>query len=181
MISSTCTFTANTRSSMAWGAPAHWRNAPPNWGSLRLALTDHGVMHGAIEFSRHVREAGVKPLLGVEAYLTTSLADPWSGRDPEQDRSRYHLLLLAENMTGYRNLLKICSARRRWTATITGRASTPTIWPRNSEGLICTSGCLAAELPTLFKNGDERQALERLHWYQRCLRPGPLVRRVPGT
>ena len=66
-------------------------------------------MHGAIEFVRAARKAGVKPLLGVEAYLT-QYGRPMGGRDPEQDRNRHHLLLLAENMTGYRNLLQICSA-----------------------------------------------------------------------
>ena len=132
-------------------------------GQPALALTDHGTMHGAIEFVRATRKAGVKPLLGVEAYLT-QYGRPMGGRDPEQDRRRHHLLLLAENMTGYRNLLQICSS-----AQIDGYYYRPRIdadyLAAHSEGLICTSGCLAAELPTLLKNGQDAKAVERLQWY----------------
>jgi len=96
-------------------------------GQPALALTDHGVMHGAIEFARAARQAGVRPLLGVEAYLTP-YGRPMTGRDPERDKSRYHLLLLAENMTGYRNLLKLCSDAQ-FDGYYYGRASTPNTWP----------------------------------------------------
>jgi DNA polymerase-3 subunit alpha len=133
-------------------------------GQPALALTDHGVMHGAIEFARAAKGAGVKPLIGVEAYLT-QFGRPMGGRDSERDKDRYHLLLLAENMTGYRNLLKLCSD-----AQFDGYYYKPRIdaeyLAANNEGLICTSGCLASELPTLLKNGDERTALERLQWYR---------------
>ena len=133
-------------------------------GQPALALTDHGVMHGAIEFVRACRGAQVKPILGVEAYLT-HFGRPKEGRDPELDKSRYHLLLLAENMTGYRNLLQICSASQ-----LDGYYYRPRIdadyLASHSEGLICTSGCLAAELPSLLKTGQESKALERLQWYK---------------
>ena len=77
-------------------------------GQPALALTDHGVMHGAIEFFRNCKKNGVKPIIGVEAYLTPhgrSMRDT----DANKDKVRHHLLLLAQNMTGYKNLLKICS------------------------------------------------------------------------
>jgi len=77
-------------------------------GQPALALTDHGAMHGAIEFARACKKEGVKPILGVEAYITQH-GRPMTGRDSELDKSRHHLLLLAENLTGYRNLLQICS------------------------------------------------------------------------
>ncbi len=93
---------------MGWAASAALAKRAAELGQPALALTDHGVMHGAIEFARAARSAGVKPLIGVEAYLT-SYGRPMSGRDVEKDKNRYHLLLLAENMAGYRNLLKICS------------------------------------------------------------------------
>ena len=102
------------------------------------------------------------------------------GRDPELDKNRYHLLLLAENMTGYRNLLQICSD-----AQLDGYYYRPRIdadyLAATAEGLICTSGCLAAELPTLLKNGQEAKALERLQWYRDVFGARPLVRRVPGA
>ncbi len=138
-------------------------------GQPALALTDHGTMHGAIEFVRAARKAGVKPLLGVEAYLTR-YGRPMGGRDPEQDRNRHHLLLLAENMTGYRNLLQICSS-----AQMDGYYYRPRIdadyLAAHSEGLICTSGCLSAELPTLLKNGQDAKAVERLQWYRDVFGP----------
>ncbi|HEX9076219.1 MAG TPA: PHP domain-containing protein, partial [Anaerolineae bacterium] len=72
-----------------------------------LALTDHGSMFAAIEFYDACKAKGVKPIIGVEAYLARrSMKD----RDAKEDRSSYHLLLLAENNEGYQNLLKLVSA-----------------------------------------------------------------------
>jgi DNA polymerase-3 subunit alpha len=138
-------------------------------GQPALALTDHGVMHGAIEFVRAARAAGVKPILGVEAYLTQH-GRPMGGRDPDLDKNRYHLLLLAENMTGYRNLLRICSDAQSGGYYYRPRVDADYL-AAHSEGLICTSGCLAAELPTLLKNGQEAKALKRLQWYKDVFGP----------
>ena len=77
-------------------------------GQPALALTDHGVMHGAIEFFRACRDNDIKPIIGVEAYQTT-WGRPMGGRDPQLDKENYHLLMMAQNMTGYRNLLKIAT------------------------------------------------------------------------
>ena len=138
-------------------------------GQPALALTDHGAMHGAIEFARACKKEGIKPILGVEAYITQH-GRPMTGRDSELDKERHHLLLLAENLTGYRNLLQICSA-----AQFDGYYYRPRIdadyLARHKEGLICTSGCLAAELPTLLKNGRVDKAVERLHWYRDIFGP----------
>ena len=71
-----------------------------------LALTDHGTMHGTIQFYRACREQEVKPIIGVESYVASRRL---SNKDPNLDRDRYHLLLLAQNQTGYKNLLKIVS------------------------------------------------------------------------
>lgn len=135
-----------------------------NLGQPALALTDHGVMHGAIEFARVARNANIKPLLGVEAYIT-QFGRPMSGRDAERDKGRHHLLLLAQDITGYRNLLRLCTD-----AQVNGYYYRPRVdadyLAAHSEGLICTSGCLAAELPTLIRNGQQRLALERLQWYR---------------
>jgi DNA polymerase III subunit alpha len=138
-------------------------------GQKAMALTDHGTMHGAIEFSRACRGLGIKPLLGVEAYIT-QWGRPMTGQEGELDRPRHHLLLLAENMTGYRNLLKICTD-----AQLKGYYYRPRIdaeyLASHSEGLICTSGCLAAELPTLIKSGREHLAVDRLMWYRDVFGP----------
>ena len=137
-------------------------------GQPALALTDHGVMHGAIEFFRNCKKHGVKPIIGVEAYLTL-YGRPMSGTDPNKDKNRHHLLLLAQNMTGYKNLLKICSD-----AQLNGYYYRPRIdaayLAAHAEGLICTTGCMAAEIPYLLNAEDGRPpqpelALERLRWY----------------
>jgi DNA polymerase-3 subunit alpha len=133
-----------------------------------LALTDHGTMHGAVEFFRNCKKYGVKPIIGVEAYLTHDMRS-MTLSDPNKDKIRHHLLLLAQNMTGYKNLLKICSD-----AQLHGYYYRPRIDPdylaAHSEGLICTTGCMAAEIPWLLNPEDGRppqpeKALERLRWY----------------
>jgi DNA polymerase III subunit alpha len=126
-----------------------------------LAITDHGTMFGVMHFYKAANEAGIKPIIGMEAYLA---ARGMSDRDSKLDKKSSHLLLLAENETGYRNLLKIASA-----AQLEGFYYYPRIdrefLARNSEGLICTSGCLAAEVPRLIADGQPEEALRRLDWY----------------
>jgi DNA polymerase-3 subunit alpha len=138
-------------------------------GQPALAITDHGVMHGAIDFVRACKKEGVRPILGVEAYIT-QFGRSMTGRDSERDKGRHHLLLLAENMTGYRNLLQICSD-----AQFAGYYYRPRVdaeyLAAHSEGLICTSGCLAAELPALLRNGRTDLAVERLQWYRDVFGP----------
>ncbi len=137
-------------------------------GQPALALTDHGVMHGAIEFFRNCKKAGIKPIIGVEAYLTP-YGRTMQDRDSNKDKVRHHLLLLAQNMTGYKNLLKICSD-----AQLQGYYYRPRIdadyLAAHAEGLICTTGCMAAEIPWLLNGSEGRppqedKALERLRWY----------------
>ena len=72
-----------------------------------VAITDHGTMFGVMDFYKAAVGEGVKPIIGVEAYMA---ARGMQDRDSKLDRSSYHLLLLAENETGYRNLLRISSA-----------------------------------------------------------------------
>ncbi|MBN1220228.1 MAG: DNA polymerase III subunit alpha [Anaerolineae bacterium] len=137
-------------------------------GQPALALTDHGVMHGVIEFSRNCKKYGVKPIIGVEGYITLH-GRSMTGRDPNADKTRHHLLLLAQNMAGYKNLLKICSD-----AQLEGYYYRPRIdadyLAAHADGLICTTGCMAAEIPWLLNSTEgrppqEEKALERLQWY----------------
>jgi DNA polymerase-3 subunit alpha len=137
-------------------------------GQPALALTDHGAMHGAVEFFRNCKKHGVKPIIGVEAYLTHD-GRSMTLTDPNKDKIRHHLLLLAQNMTGYKNLLKICSD-----AQLKGYYYRPRIdsdyLAAHAEGLICTTGCMAAEVPWLLNPDDGRppqpeKALDRLRWY----------------
>lgn len=130
-------------------------------GMPAVAITDHGAMYGVIDFFNAAQAAGVKPIIGLEAYLAPRRMQD---RDPKIDRAAYHLLLLAENETGYRNLLRIASA-----AQLEGFYQYPRIdrefLAAHAEGLIATSGCLAAEVPqTLLKLGPEA-AQRILDWY----------------
>ncbi|WP_372814201.1 DNA polymerase III subunit alpha, partial [Paenibacillus sp.] len=111
-------------------------------GMKALALTDHGVMYGAIPFYKACKAKGIKPIIGCEMYFTTgSLRNKGS----RQEQPIYHLLLLAKNMTGYQNLMKLCSI-----AHLEGFHYKPRIdlehLDRHSEGLICTSACLGSEV-----------------------------------
>jgi DNA polymerase III subunit alpha len=126
-----------------------------------VAITDHGTMFGVIDFYKAAKEAGVKPIIGVEAYMAArGMAD----RDPKVDRSSYHLLLLAENEIGYRNLLKISSA-----AQLDGFYYYPRIdhdfLAAHSEGIICTTGCMSAEIPRALLNDNPEEAVRRMNWY----------------
>ena len=126
-----------------------------------LALTDHGTMFGVVDFFNTARTAGVKPIIGVEAYMA---ARGMKDRDPQYDKRSAHLLLLAENETGYKNLLKIASA-----AQLEGFYYFPRIdhdfLAGHAEGLICTSGCMSAEVPRLIHQGNLDSARRQLDWY----------------
>ena len=127
-----------------------------------LGITDHGVMFGVMDFYTACVDAGIKPVVGMEAYLATrSMHD----RDPRLDRSPYHMLLLAKDMTGYQNLLKMASA-----AQLEGHYYRPRIdkefMSAHAEGVIATSGCLAAEIPRMVANGDDQGARDLIGWYQ---------------
>jgi DNA polymerase-3 subunit alpha len=130
-------------------------------GMPALALTDHGTMFGVIDFYNAASNAGIKPIIGVEAYLA---ARNMRERDPQQDKRSSHLLLLAENETGYRNLLKIASA-----AQMEGFYYFPRIdhdfLASHTEGLICTSGCMSAEIPRLIQQENLEAARRQMDWY----------------
>ncbi len=126
-----------------------------------LGITDHGVMFGVMDFYRACVEEDITPVVGMEAYLATRAMHD---RDPRLDRSPYHMLLLARNMTGYQNLLKMASA-----AQLEGHYYRPRIdkefMAAHAEGIIATSGCLAAEIPRMVANGDDEGARELIGWY----------------
>ncbi len=112
-------------------------------GMPAIALTDHGTMYGVVEFYKAAKAVGVKPIIGLESYLS---ARGMRDKDAKLDKHSHHLLLLAENETGYHNLLSIASA-----AQLEGFYYSPRIdhdfLATHAEGLIATTGCLAAEVP----------------------------------
>ena len=132
-------------------------------GHSALALTDHGVMHGAIEFFRAAKSADIKPIIGVEAYQTR-WQRPMGGRDPQLDKENYHLLLLAKDMSGYGNILKIVSDSHTKGFYYKPRVDHDFL-ASHAKGIVCTTGCLGAEVPHLLMQGKEQEAYERLGWY----------------
>ena len=129
-------------------------------GQPALALTDHGAMHGVDRVLRApAKKEGIKPLFGVEAYIT-QFGRPMMGRDAELDKGRHHLLLLAAEHDRLPQPAPDLHGRPVGRLLLPARASTPNYLAAHSEGLICTSGCLAAELPTLLKNGQEEKAVD---------------------
>ncbi|MCL5097364.1 MAG: DNA polymerase III subunit alpha [Candidatus Omnitrophica bacterium] len=132
-----------------------------------LAITDHGALYGVIEFFNAAKEAGIHPVIGVEAYLASrSMRD----RDPDEDKKSSHLLLLAENPTGYQNLLRIASA-----AQLEGFYYFPRIdrdfLAAHAEGLIATTGCLSAEVPRAILRENLPDAKAKLDWYYEVFGP----------
>ncbi|MCL4338937.1 DNA polymerase III subunit alpha [Patescibacteria group bacterium] len=129
-------------------------NRAKQLGMDSLAITDHGAMYGAVKFFLKAREAGIKPIIGVEAYQAArSRFDKQQGLDSDQ----YHLILLAENNTGYQNLMKLVTH-----ANLEGYYYKPRIDLQilrdHSEGLICLSGCLNGEVPHLLATNQVEQA-----------------------
>ncbi|WP_068619917.1 DNA polymerase III subunit alpha, partial [Paenibacillus tuaregi] len=124
------------------------------FGMKALALTDHGVMYGAIPFYKLCLAHGIKPILGCEAYFT---AGSRKERGSRKDQPIYHLILLAKNMTGYKNLMKLISMGH-----LEGFHYKPRIdWEileKYSEGIIALSACLGGEIPQHLLNGRNEEA-----------------------
>ncbi|GAC1447107.1 MAG: DNA polymerase III subunit alpha [Ktedonobacterales bacterium] len=133
-------------------------------GMDALALTDHGGMYGSIEFYKQARAAGIKPILGVEGYLAPSI---------EEKTGRYeynHLLLLARDQVGYRNLLKLTSIAHTRGYHYRPRVDKKVL-AQHAEGLIVTSGCLSGEIPELLLKGDINAARSAIKWYRDVFGP----------
>jgi DNA polymerase-3 subunit alpha len=134
-----------------------------------IAVTDHGVMFGALGFYEAARAHGITPILGVEAYVA-----PGSrfDREPGENEEKYHhLTLLARNEAGYRNLLKLVSS-----AHLEGFYHRPRmdkqLLAEHAEGLICLSGCLSSELSKLLLAGQESRASDVAAAYRDIFGPG---------
>ncbi len=121
------------------------------FGMEHVAITDHGVMYGVLEWYKAARAHDLNPVIGVEAYVARKTIDDRS------DRSPYHMVLLAENERGYRNLLKLSSR-----ASLEGFYYRPRIdldmLNEHREGLICTSACLQGPLAANFRAGNTDEA-----------------------
>lgn len=131
-------------------------------GMDALAITDHGVMFGVVDFYKSCKKAGIKPIIGCEVYTA---ARTQHDKTPDRDRSSGHLILLAENQKGYKNLVKIVSSGYKEGFYFKPRID-KNVLREHSEGLICLSGCLAGDVQRKLLNNDydgaRREAMEFL-------------------
>ena len=133
-----------------------------NMGQTAAAITDHGVMYGVIDFYQQAKKAGIKPIIGCEVYVA-----PRTRFDKEYgvDNDNHHLILLCENETGYRNLMKMVSL-----SFTEGFYSKPRVDRRllekYHEGLIALSACLAGEISSALIVGKYDKARDTAQWYK---------------
>ena len=127
-----------------------------------LALTDHGSMFGIKEFHATCSAEGIKPILGCETYVA---ARSMKNKSEKIDRSGYHLILLAKNKTGYRNLIKLVSVANNDGFYYKPRIDKELL-KKHSEGLIVSSACLGGEVPNLLMNNRIKDAEEVIQWYK---------------
>ncbi len=131
-------------------------------GMDAIALTDHGVMYGAIDFYKACKNEGIKPIIGCEVYVAMrSRFD----KEPNIDNRYYHLILLAKNNQGYKNLSKLVSL-----GFLDGYYYKPRIdreiLEKYHEGLVCLSACLAGEINQKLLNGTEEEAEQAALWHK---------------
>ncbi len=132
-------------------------------GQPAIAMTDHGNMHGAIEFYESAKEVGIKPIIGCELYMTSgSRFEKKSKEKGGEDIN--HLTVLAQNMTGYRNLCRLVSAAYQEGFYYKPRVDHELL-SRWNEGLIVLSGCLAGELNKHIEIDDIKRAKELIQFY----------------
>ena len=129
-------------------------------GQTAVAMTDHGVMYGAIDFYRAAKARGIHPVIGCEVYVTPGSRFE---RSYAQGQWHRHLILLCENMEGYRNLIHMVSLSFSEGFYVRPRVDLDLL-RKHSKGLICLSACLAGSIPQALMNGDyegaKKQALE---------------------
>jgi DNA polymerase-3 subunit alpha len=132
-------------------------------GMVAVAQTDHGTLSGAIEFYKAGTDKGIKPIIGIETYVASrTIAD----KDPAKDKPYFHLILLAMNEAGYRNLMKLSTI-----ANLEGVYYKPRVdhvlLEKYNEGLIVLSGCIGGEVADRIRQGQYDQAKEIAQWYKK--------------
>ncbi len=131
-------------------------------GMEAVAVTDHGTLSGAVEFYTAATSNGVKPIIGMEAYVASR---KHTDKDPSKDKQYYHLIILAMNNTGYKNLMKLSTI-----ANLDGFYYKPRIdrelLEKYNEGLIVLSGCISGEFGDSLRQGQTEQATKTAEWYK---------------
>lgn len=145
------------------GKPKNYIKKAKKQGSPAIAITDHGNMYGAIEFYKEAKKEDIKPIIGCEFYVAKG---KHTEKNAQVDKKRYHLVLLAENQEGYKNLLELSTK-----AYLDGLYYKPRIdWElmeKHSKGLIATTACIAGEIPQALLDDDEEKARALIKRFQK--------------
>ena len=132
-------------------------------GMEAVGVTDHGTMSGLVELYKTAKSNGIKPVLGVEAYVA---ARKLTDKDSNRDKERFHITLLAQNNKGYENLCRMITI-----AETEGMYYKPRIdhelMEKYNEGIICLSGCASSEISVKLKEGDKKGARKLVDWYSK--------------
>ena len=135
-------------------------------GMEALAITDHGNLYGSVEFYKKAKAVGIKPIIGVEAYVARHSR---LSKEPKIDNVRYHLTLLAKNKEGYLNLVQLVTKSH-----LEGFYYKPRIdkelLEKYHEGLICLSGCFSGEVAKLLRAGKKSEAEDVIKYYHGLFR-----------
>ena len=129
-----------------------------------LAISDHGNIFGAVKFFQKCKKAGIKPILGMEAYMCED------AKIKDTQKKYYHLLIVVQNEIGYKNLLKLISFSYQQGFYFKPRIDYA-ILAQHHEGLIVTSACLGGHIPALLMAGNDEQAQERMDWFLNIFGP----------
>ncbi len=132
-------------------------------GMEAVAVTDHGTMSGLVELYEECQKNGIKPLLGLEAYVA---ARKMTDRDPAHDKQRFHITLIAMNNKGFENLCHIMTNAEEKGKYYRPRTDHDEL-EKYSEGVICLSGCMGSEISEAIRAGDDERALELIEWYRK--------------
>jgi len=131
-------------------------------GMEAVAMTDHGTLSGAVEFYKEATDKGIKPIIGMETYVA---ARRHTDKDPQKDKNRYHLILLAMNNKGWENLMQLSTI-----ANLHGVYYFPRIdhelLEQYNEGIIALSACMGGEVGQALQNDDYAHAKELASWYK---------------
>ena len=132
-------------------------------GMEAVAVTDHGTMSGLVELYKTCDAAGIKAIMGLEAYVA---ARNMEDRDPAYDKERFHITLLAMNNIGFENLCRLITE-----AEMNGKYYKPRIdhrvMEKYNEGIICLSGCAGSEISMAIRNDDEERLKTLVDWYSK--------------
>lgn len=132
-------------------------------GMEAVAMTDHGTLSGTIDFYKACKNEGIKPIIGMEAYVA---ARKHTDKEISKDKARFHLIILAMNHKGYENLMRLSTI-----ANLDGMYFKPRIdhelLEKYNEGLIILSGCANGEVGDALKNDDYKKALSVARWYKK--------------